>query len=178
MSLWLKPVLLVLAIAAAAIAALYIVGSNLARDHVATRRLTLKTASPDAVWTKIADEAKAPAWRKDVKAVKRLADNNGHEIWRETFASGNALIYETLESVPPTRLVRAIVDETMFGGTWTIVVESSGTGTTVTITENGWIKSPIFRTLTKYAWGHDATMNTYLTNLAASFGEPAAITPA
>ncbi len=178
MSLWLKIPLFVLAVVAAAIAALYAVGSSIAREHTAARRLVLKTATPDAVWAKIATEANAAAWRKDVKSVARLADRNGHEVWRETFASGNALTYETLESAPPTRLVRAIVDEAMFGGTWTIVVEPSGTGTTVTITENGWIEPPPFRVAAKYAWGHDATINAYLRDLAAHFGEAAAITPA
>jgi hypothetical protein len=178
MSLWLKIPLFVLAAAAFAIAALYATGSTIAREHTAASRLTLTTASPDAVWSKIAAEANAATWRKDVKSVARLADRNGHEVWQETFASGNALTYETLEFVAPTRLVRAIADEAMFGGTWTIVVEPSGTGTIVTITENGWIEPPPFRAIAKYVWGHDATINAYLRDLAANFGEAAVIAPA
>ena len=177
MSLWLRLLLFVAALAVAVIAILYAIGSSIAREHTASRRLTLKTAAPDAVWAKIAAEADAAAWRKDVKSVTRLDDRNGHEVWRETFASGNALAYETLEATPPTRLIRAIVDEAQFGGTWTIVVEPAGTGTTVTITEQGWIAAPPFRTLAKYAWGYDATINAYLRDLAASFNEPAGVAP-
>lgn len=167
---------IVAAIAALAIA-VYAWGSFLPREHTASRRLELK-ASPDAVWARIADEAAAPEWRKDVKAATRLPDRNGHEVWREEFTSGNALAYETLEQTPPSRLVRQIVDEEMFGGTWTMTVAPSAAGTTITITENGWVENPLFRIVAKYIMGHDGTINTYLGHLAASFGEAAAIAPA
>lgn len=175
MSLWLKIPLFIVAALALALAALYAAGSMMAREHTATRRLTLKSAAPGDVWAKVANEAAMPTWRKDVKSTTRLADRNGHEVWREEFKSGNALTYETLEATPPTRLVRAIVDEAMFGGTWTIVVAPEGQGASVTVTEDGWIAAPPFRVLAKYVWGHDATMKAYLTDLATSFGEPAVI---
>jgi hypothetical protein len=151
----------------------YGAGSLIPRDHIAARRLVLKSATPHSVWTRITDAAAAPRWRKDVKQVTRLPDRDGHEVWREEFASGNTLAYETIESVPPSRLVRRIVDEPMFGGTWTIVVTAEGAGAEVTLTENGWIESPPFRIVAKYMMGYDGTINAYLTDLAASFGETA-----
>ena len=157
--------------------AAYAVGSALPREHVASRRLVLKTASPDVVWARITDEAAAPQWRKDVKAATRLPDRNGHEVWREEFASGNALSYETLEQTPPSRFVRLIVDEEMFGGTWTIALAPDAGGTAITVTENGWVENPIFRVVAKYIMGHDSTMNAYLRHLAESFAEPAEPTP-
>jgi hypothetical protein len=173
MSLWLKIPLLAVGALAALAMAVYVWGSRLPREHTASRRLVLKTATPDAVWARIADEAAASQWRKHVKAAIRLPDRNGHEVWREDFTSGNALSYETLEKVPPTRFVRQIVDEEMFGGTWTITLAPDGTGTAVIVTEDGWVASPIFRVVAKHVMGHDSTMNAYLRHLAASFGEAA-----
>lgn len=173
MSLLLKIIFVVVAAAVALALAAYGAGSLLPREHTASRRLVLKTASPDAVWARIVDATAAPQWRKDVKAATRLPDRNGHEVWREEFASGNALSYETLGKTPPSRFVRQIVDEQMFGGTWTITLAPNGAGTAITLTENGWVENPIFRVVAKYVMGHDGTMNTYLRHLAVSFGEAA-----
>ena len=148
----------------------YALGSTLPREHKASRSLVLK-ANPEAVWARITDEAAAPEWRKDVKSATRLADRDGHEVWREEFTSGNVLGYETLEQIPPSRFVRRIVDEEMFGGTWTIALTPAGSGTTITVTEDGWVANPLFRLISKYIIGHESTMTAYLHDLAASFGE-------
>lgn len=173
MSILAKIVLVLLGAIAALVLALYGAGSLISRDHVAARRITLKSASPDAVWARITDAVAAPAWRKDVKHVTRLPDRNGHEVWREEFTSGNALAYETTEKTPLTRLVRRIVDEATFGGTWTITIAPEGAGATVSVTERGWIASPPFRPIAKYLMGYDGTINAYLRDLAASFNESA-----
>ena len=95
--------ILVGAIAALALI-VYAAGSLTPRDHGASRRLVLKSATPETVWARIADATAAPQWRKDVKHVTRLPDSDGHEVWREEYTSGNTLAYETIESVPPSRL--------------------------------------------------------------------------
>ena len=172
MSILVKIVLIVLGAIAALVLALYGVGSLIPRDHVAARRITLKSATQGAVWARITDADAAPAWRKDVKQVTRLPDRNGHEVWREEFASANTLTYETLEKTPPTHLVRRIADEPNFGGTWTITITPEDAGATVSVTERGWIASPPFRPIAKYIMGYDGTINTYLRDLAASFNEP------
>jgi hypothetical protein len=68
-----------------------------------------------------------------------------------------------VESVPPTRLVTRIVDETAFGGTWTTEIVPTPTGSRVTITERGEVYNVIFRTLSKFVFGYTATMDSCLT---------------
>ena len=73
---------------------------------------------------------------------------------------------------PPARLVTEIVtdEKSQWGGVWTYELASNGTGTEVTITEEGWIKSPIFRVMMKVMGTH-RTMDGVLKHLGAKFGE-------
>src|SRR5258708_1536726 len=98
-----------------------VVGRRLPVGHVATRPATLG-ATPQQVWDVIND----PAFMRSrgVGDVKT----------------------ETVESVPPRRLVRRIVGETTFGGTWTSELDGdSRGGTRLVITENGEIYNSFFR---------------------------------
>jgi hypothetical protein len=67
-----------------------------------------------------------------------------------------------VESVPPTRLVTKIVDETAFGGTWTTEIAPTPTGSRVTITERGEVYNAIFRTLSRFVFGYTSTMDSCL----------------
>jgi hypothetical protein len=81
--------------------------------------------------------------------------------------------FEIREAVQPRRLVTEIVDASMFGGTWTYDIVPETAGTVLTITENGWVSNPVFRLVAKYGFGHHATMDAYLKDLAARFDERA-----
>jgi hypothetical protein len=64
---------------------------------------------------------------------------------------------------PPRRLVTRIADEDLpFGGTWTYELEPLGASTRVILTENGEVYNPIFRFVSRFLLGHDATMIVYL----------------
>lgn len=63
-----------------------------------------------------------------------------------------------VESVPPTRFVTKIVGETAFGGTWTMEIVPTPAGSRLTITERGEVYNPVFRTLSKFVFGHASTM--------------------
>jgi hypothetical protein len=67
-----------------------------------------------------------------------------------------------VESVPPSRIVTKIVEETQFGGTWTIDIAPIATGSRVTITERGEVYNVLFRTLSKFVFGYTATMESCL----------------
>ncbi len=58
-----------------------------------------------------------------------------------------------------------------FGGTWTFDIEPAGTGTQLTITEDGIVRNPIFRFVSRFVFGHYKTQETYLRDLAKKFGE-------
>lgn len=76
--------------------------------------------------------------------------------------------YEIVEDQPRRRLVTRIADKSLpYGGSWTIDLAPEASGTRVTITENGEVYDPLFRFLSRYVFGHTATMDAYLKELAA-----------
>jgi hypothetical protein len=94
-------------------------------------------------------------------------------MWRETDKGGQTIAYEAVESAPPRRLVTRIADPSLpFGGTWTydIAPASSGSGPTLSITENGEVYNPVFRFVSRYIMGHAATIDSYLKAVKARLG--------
>jgi hypothetical protein len=79
--------------------------------------------------------------------------------------------FETVESVPPKLLVRRVVGEKDFGGTWTCEIASAPTGSTLTITENGEVYSPFFRFVSRYVVGHHRTIDGTIAALRRRLGE-------
>ena len=67
-----------------------------------------------------------------------------------------------VESVAPSRFVTKIVDETAFGGTWTIEIAPVANGSRVTVTERGEIYNLIFRTLSRFVFGYTSTIDSFL----------------
>jgi hypothetical protein len=66
--------------------------------------------------------------------------------------------------------------ETNFGGTWTIAIDTVlPSGSSVTITEDGWVANPIFRIVSRFVMGHHATMDGMLKKIAAGLNEQAAL---
>ncbi len=145
-------------------------GLFLPKEHRVTRVLHLK-AAPDRVWAVISDHGKDPSWRKDVADTARLADREGRPVWEDRFRNGQRIAYATLEATPPARLVRRILDQERFGGTWTYELQAEGAGTKLAITEEGWVGLP-FRLLAKVVIGHATSLEAYETALAQHLGEP------
>jgi len=153
------------------------VGLALPRGHVAARRVRLPRP-PEEVWARIRDHAAEPGWRSKLDRVERLRDEGGRERWREV-SGRSALTFETLEAQPPRRLVRRIADEKLpFGGSWTIEVTGDGSGAVLAVTEHGEVKHPLFRVISRFVIGQTRTIDGYLRDLAASFGEGAEPEPA
>jgi uncharacterized protein YndB with AHSA1/START domain len=157
-----------IAIAAGIIVALVavVVGYLLPMSHVASRSREL-TAPPDTVWRAITDIEAMPRWRPDISSVEMLPASDGRVRWREVGSNGT-ITFETVESSPPTRLVSRIADETLpFGGSWTYVLTPAAAGTRLEITENGEVRTPVFRFMSRFVFGHHATMDAYLVALDA-----------
>ena len=87
-----------------------------------------------------------------------IADPAGYNGWWDGADVKTAVV----ESVPPTKLVTKIVDETQFGGTWTWEITPTQSGSRLTITERGEIYNVVFRTLAKYVFGYTGTMDSFL----------------
>jgi uncharacterized protein YndB with AHSA1/START domain len=151
-----------------AIALVVVVGLLLPEGHVASRQATFARPPAD-VFAAIFDVERYAEWRPDVKRVEVLA-REPRMRWKEAGSNGD-IILEVQESAPPQRLVARIADPTLpFGGTWTYELAPSGNGTRLTITERGEVYNPMFRFMSKFIFGHTATMDAYLAALARRLG--------
>ena len=155
---------------AALILLVALVGTMLPKFHTATRQIRLHQ-TPDAVYALIT----GPADWRDLKAVEQLAPVDGRKRWKETDGR-NEITYELVEATPPSKVVTRIADDTLpFGGTWTYVISSTAGATILRVTEDGEVRNPIFRFVSRFIMGHTATLDKYLTAVGKKFGEPITI---
>jgi len=69
---------------------------------------------------------------------------------------------------PPSLLVTRIAGERLpFGGTWTYRITPAPGGSELTITEDGEVYNPIFRFMSRFVFGHYATVDAFLKDLKA-----------
>lgn len=166
--------LIIVGVLVAAVLLVIVVGSMLPVAHVATRSARF-TQPPEAVWAAITDVAAYPSWRTDVTKVDSLPAQDGHARWVED-AGGQRITYEVVESAAPRRLVVRIADRGLpFGGRWTYQITPADGGSELRITENGEVYNPLFRFMSRFIFGHGATMEQYLSGLGKRFGQP--VTP-
>jgi len=123
-----------------------LVGAMLPKAHTATRQARFRQ-TPEAIFAVI---SKPP-----------------------DYGSGDSTPYELVESDPPRRMVIRIADASLpYSGTWTFELSGGAVGESVLrITENGEVGNPIFRSMSKFIFGHTATIEKYLKSLGARFME-------
>jgi uncharacterized protein YndB with AHSA1/START domain len=158
-------------VAAIAIVAILVViiGYALPKDHSVSRSATI-AMPPDAVYALLTDVDRYQTWRPGVKSLQRHADRDGKPAWTEE-ASGMKipLYFERME--PPSLLVSRIADPSLpFGGTWTYRIQPAAGGSAVTITEDGEVYNPFFRFMSRFVFGHTATLDEFLKNLQSRAG--------
>jgi hypothetical protein len=147
-----------------------LVGLLLPREHRVSSQIVLRRPAGE-VWAAIRNIAETPTWWPQVKAVTRLPDKEGHEVWEQKL-SGFALVLEISQEAPPSRLRTDIVTrpDAPFGGTWIQELVPEGDGTRITVTEDGWVGNPIFRVVSRIT-GYHGTLDDYLKALGRRFGE-------
>ncbi|MBA2687713.1 MAG: SRPBCC family protein [Gemmatimonadaceae bacterium] len=146
------------------------IGLALPSAHTAKTRATLK-ASPQHAWEAITNVGAFPTWRSDVKSVEVFPPAAGRRTWREDGSNGK-ISYQEVEAAAPSRFKVRLTDDSLpFGGTWTYDIQPAATGTQLTITEDGIVRNPIFRFVSRFVFGHYKTQETYLRDLAKKFGE-------
>ena len=162
-------ILILFGILAALAAGVVAIGMTLPQNHTASRTTHL-SASPDTVWGLITDFNRYPEWRKDVTSVEKV-ESGGAPTWREV-SGGDRMTYEAVVWEAPTHLVANIADKGLpFGGSWDYRLAPEGSGTRITITENGEVYNPLFRFVSRYMMGHTATIDKYLKSLSARLGD-------
>jgi hypothetical protein len=167
-----KWLLIVVGILAGVVVIVTAAGMSLPQNHVATRSTHL-SVPPDKVWSIVTDAPAYPSWRPDVASVEMLSGPDGGKIsWREVSPKGNKLAFEATTVEAPSHFVTVIADKDIpFGGSWDYRIVPDGTGSRITITENGEVYNPIFRFVSRFVLGHTATLDKYLTALASKVGD-------
>lgn len=149
-----------------------VIGSRMEPNHVASRAIELRRSTDD-VYAVIHGFEGYSGWRADVKKVELLAPTEGRVRFREEGSNGT-VTYEVVEDVPGQRLVTRIVDVDLgYSGSWVYVLTPTTNGAKLSITEHGVVSNPMFRFMSKYIFGHTATIDTYLKSLAKNLGESA-----
>ncbi|HTL05236.1 MAG TPA: SRPBCC family protein, partial [Gemmatimonadales bacterium] len=145
----------------ALVALLFLIGAALPRSHRATSSVTL-TRSPADVWVVVRDLGALQGTWSELKSARRLPDQGGREVWEQD-AGGFPMRLIVEESAPPARLVTRIDagEKAAFGGTWTYKLEPAGSGSRLTVTEDGFVGNPLFRVMLK-AMGTHRTLDGYL----------------
>jgi hypothetical protein len=163
-----KWIILVVVLIALAVVVVSAIGALLPVKHRASRKARFHQP-PQAIYAVVSGP---PDWRPDVKASGALPDVNGHKRWWEQDAHGHKIAYELVQDSPTRRITRIAGENLPFGGAWTIeIVPASSTDSEVRVTEDGEVYNVIFRFLSRFVFGHSGTIETYLRNLGAKFGE-------
>lgn len=147
-----------------------LIGSQLPKTHIASRSILLHKPPAD-VYAVVRDFGSAPKWRSDLKQVEVETSQGGPVYFREV-GKNDTINYELIEDVPAQRMVTKIRDTNLgFGGQWTYTFAAENGGTRVTIREDGEVSNVLFRFMSRYIFGHTATIDGYLGSLAKHFGE-------
>ena len=144
--------------------------------HVATARATYARPAAE-VFALISGHAEQKQWRPELKSIGLLPPQDGRTVFREVAGFG-PVTFIVDESVPSQRYVVRILDETLpYGGRWIFELEPrgpDGSHTRLTITEEGEVKSFLFRALSRF-FSPTKTIGDYLKNLGRRLG--AAVVP-
>jgi uncharacterized protein YndB with AHSA1/START domain len=174
MAKWLRAILLLSPLAAAALVLLVgTVGALLPGTYAVTESARYRQPPP-AVWAAVSNLAALPSWDPLVQRMDRLPDRDGHPVWREHNGDGT-VTYEVTEAVPPRRLVLAVLaNDAPFRGTWTFDLTPGPPGeggSRLTLSARGRIGNPFFRFLVRFVYGSDRALDVYLTALGRRLGD-------
>lgn len=151
---------------AVAVLIVVLVGVMLPKAHTASRTARI-ALPPDALFTLLSDVDRYQSWRPDVKSLQRLPDRDGKPAWIEDVGGMKIpLHFERMER--PSVLVSRIDGSGLpFGGSWTYQIAPAAGGSDLTITENGEVSNVLFRFMSRFVFGHHATMDGFIKHLQA-----------
>lgn len=149
-----------------------LIGSRLPKAHSAPRSIVLQQRRQQ-VYKVVRDFSSASTWRSDVERIEITSGADEKVRFCEHGKNGD-VNYELSEDIPAERMVTRILDTDLgYSGKWTYAFADESGGTRVTITEDGEVSNVIFRFMSRYIFGHTATLDSYLTSLAHHLGETA-----
>ncbi len=165
-----KWILIILAAVVIVGLAISLVGTLLPREHKVTRATHFK-CPPSLLYAVVHDFAAYPAWNSNAQTVEMLAPTNGRAAYRVISRHG-AVTYVVTDDLPAEKLVLKIADENLpYGGSWNYAFTSDRSGTRLEITEQGFIKKPVFRFFARFVFGYTRSIETCFRDLKRKLGE-------
>ena len=163
-----------LIVAVLVIGGVWFYGRSLPREHHVKSTVTV-VANPDTVWRMVRSIGSSHTWWDDVKSTRPITGRR--ETWEQNMGPQGLVTVEVKSVTDGQRLVTEIVpneeasdSKLSWGGTWTYRVFQTSSGTAVEITEDGFADPPFTRIYMKLR-GRYRTVDSYLSSLAAHFGE-------
>ena len=146
-----------------------LIGAMLPREHLAQMSIHL-AASPETVWGLVADFGGTARWRPEVAAVEMQPSTNGRVRFVEVNPHGRTPFEVVAQERPRKQVIRVMDEGLPYGGTWTWELMPTNPGTQVVISEAGFIRSPLFRVMSRLFFPPTKTMDVYLRALAKELG--------
>lgn len=138
-------------------------GYLLPKDHIASVERTYSNP-PQIVFDTVRNFSKYADWIDGLEKVEVESDTT----WTEIYASGDKIRFGIQEEKSPSYMKTKILSEDLpFGGVWEFEINAEGSGSKLKIIETGFVTNPLFRILSKFVFGHTATMQSFLDNLEA-----------
>jgi ribosome-associated toxin RatA of RatAB toxin-antitoxin module len=173
MKILLRIVLSIIGIVVLVVLGVYADGATMPIDHSVSVTGTV-AAPPEKVFALITNIAAGPTWRPEVKSVEILPQDNTRDAWVEDLGSGMKMKFLATTTVAPDPSGHALrvvkLDDPSYGGTWTYDLSPGPdpNTTTLKITEDGFIKSPIYRFMMAHVFGPTKNLNDYMTHIQAA----------
>jgi hypothetical protein len=122
-------------------------------------------APQQKVFGLITDVAHAADWRPAVKSVTVLKEDNNRDHWVEHLGYGQFMTFLATRTESPSRRDVVLDDsKASYGGSWTYELSPgpSPNTTTLKITENGFIRPPVYRFLMRHVLGLNHNLDQYM----------------
>lgn len=127
-------------------------------------------ATPEVIYATITDFAATPSWRSDILKVEMLSKPGERPKWREYDKDEMNWAFEAEKMDPPNSLVIRIAEPNpSVEGSWTISITPAGSGSRVTLVEEGIVHNLVFRFLGKLFFDQSATIDAYLEALRKKY---------
>jgi len=148
-----KIVIILLIVIVAVVIILAIIGRMLPVKHTASQTRSFQS-SVDDVWKVASNMNEWKAWRSDLKKLEITSDS--------TFKADD-VEYSVSNAVPGRSFTTTIITKDLpYGGSWHYAFEKDGHGCKLTVVEMGEVYNPLFRSLSKFVFGHEGNLKAYM----------------
>ncbi len=141
-----------------------IYGATQPREHEVSRTISLQRP-PAEVFAIVQNPAAFPCWRTGVHKVELMLDDPDRFV---EYTDDGEMAFVVEQRVPNRLLVVKIADDDLpWGGAWTYTLSPTESGTSLTITERGFVDNVFLRGLVTLFMDPSASITRFQTDLVA-----------